>query len=229
MPAKEVALNAFLISLNLSLKVYFWEREWWKRISTKSIFWPSPIFWIPDPHIQLDSSTWKPRGKCISTCQTNSCLCSSLPPTSTLQQNLALLCINSINQIFQVGNLIIHDPSLTLVFEANKSLRSCCIFVVSILEDFSFVVSFYASPLLLFNTALCLWAQTWSLTAWVPIWAVYLTSCVTLRKLFNMSRPQFPDLYNGDNDGTFHGCCESLYEMSHCMKVLRIWYIPTTI
>ena len=38
--------------------------------------------------------------------------------------------------------------------------------------------------------------------------AAYLTSCVILRKLCNMSMPQFPDVYNGDYNCNFHGCCE---------------------
>ena len=117
---------------------------------------------------------------------------------TTPYQNLALHYVNSIYQIFQARNLIIHDPSLSLVSEADKSLNG-----------FIFVVSMCASPLLLLSTALCLRTQTWSLTVGFPsVLYLYLTSCVILRKLCNMFLPQFPDLYNGDYNCSFHGCCE---------------------
>lgn len=73
---------------------------------------------------------------------------SSLPATFIPQQNLALFSVNIISQIFQARGLnIVHNPSFSLIFEADKSL-SCCIFIVSILEDSIFIVSLYASPLL---------------------------------------------------------------------------------
>ena len=80
---------------------------------------------------------------------------------TTPYQNLALHYVNSIYQIFQARNLIIRNPSLSEVSEANKSLNG-----------FIFVVSMYASPLLLFSTELCLRTQTWSLTDWVPLCAL---------------------------------------------------------
>lgn len=93
--------------------------------------------------------------------------------TSTPQQNLAFLSVNIINHIFQTRNLnIVHDPSLSRIFVASKSL-SCFNIVISFLDDSVFVVSFYASPVPLFSTALGLGAQTCSRMAWVLTWAPY--------------------------------------------------------
>lgn len=49
---------------------------------------------------------------------------------------------------------------------------------------------FYVSSLLPFNIALCLRGQTWSLTAWVPIWKLMCHFGKVM--LCNISMPQFP-------------------------------------
>ena len=99
--AEEVVLNAFLRRLSLILKVYFWEREWLKYISTKSIFWPSPIFWTPDLYLQLLTNQLYlevHRKVYFSMSYTNSCLCLFLPPTSVTKSKLALLATKQVNK-----------------------------------------------------------------------------------------------------------------------------------
>ena len=101
--------------------------------------------------------------------------------TTTPYQNLGLHYVNSIYQIFQARNLIIHDPYLSFVSEANKSLNG-----------FVFVVSMYASKLLWLSTALCLRTQTrnrlvtplCSIYSFLPMWSweSYAT-CLCLNSL----------------------------------------------